>query len=103
MTVGPAVGLQPLEDQLGVVEDGRRWRELQWPVGFNARVVPAAPLAVALGEHTVGEVETEAEVLRRRLASLARFKGDELNVHGLLLCVGSRGLVWDVTCLLYHI
>jgi len=53
------VGLHPLEDLLGVVEDRGGRVEGEWAVGLQPAVVPAAVGRPADGDHVIGEYLAE--------------------------------------------
>ena len=59
-----AVGLEPLEDLLAVVQGHGRRVELERAVGHQLRVVPAAALGPLDGHHVVGEVPAEPRARR---------------------------------------
>ena len=81
-----AVGLQPLEDLLGIVEDHRRGIQLERPVGFDQGIVPALARVVRHGEQMIAEDLSEAQL---RL------------IGGLCLPLFGRGLNdFDIHCLL---
>jgi hypothetical protein len=66
--VGAAVGLEALEDLLGVVQDVGRRVERDRRVRDELAVVPAAALGPLDGHHVVGEVAAEAGVRQDRRA-----------------------------------
>jgi hypothetical protein len=70
--IGLAIGLQPLEDLLRVVEHHGRRIELQVGARADLRVVPASLVGVSDGHHMIGEVPAPARILQHRLAVLGR-------------------------------
>ena len=78
-----AVGLEALEDLLGVVEHHGAGLQLQGAVGDDAGVVPAHALGVVHEEHMVGEIGPEGDAVHRGLLLRGGGPGDG-DVHGVL-------------------
>ena len=57
-----AVGLQPLEDLLGVVQHGGSGIEGDGPVWLNSSSMPSTFLAPANVDHMVGEMVAESRI-----------------------------------------
>src|SRR5690606_30389457 len=83
------VGLEALEELLGVVEDGRCRVERERPVRFEPGVVPAPALGVVDRDHVVGEDLPESGI-RQYLLALGRGASvaGELHVAAELLTDG---------------
>ena len=68
--VGGAVGLQPLEDLLRVVQDRRGRIHRDRRARLDLGVIPALGLMIADGDHVVGEDPAEARILEQFRALL---------------------------------
>ena len=86
--IGRAIGLQPLEDFLGVVQDGRGGVHRDRRARFDPRIVPAFGLVVPDGHHMVGENAAEARILEQLRALVGGKRRRVGDVRELKRCLG---------------
>ena len=80
--VSRAVGLQALEDLLGVVQDVGAGHELDGTVGDYARIVPALSFIVVHHKHVVGKNLAETQFIRGRFLLRRCRPSDFYFLHG---------------------